>query len=557
MIYENNELFERIKELNLIPAKELDKALKEAQDSGKQLHEIILKKELISDSNLARLMADMFGVKFVTLAQENIDQTLMSILPEIVAKKQKIILIDRVEKGLRLAMADPTNKEVVQLLEKKTGEKVIPHLATLRDIEDNLVIYSQELQQTFDDLIEESIKAAEGTTSEAPVRKIVNTLIEFAFKNKSSDLHIEPEETDSIVRFRIDGVLHDVLKLPKNLHDQVITRVKVMANLRTDEHLSAQDGKIEINLEREDLDLRVSIVPVTEGEKCVLRLLSESARSFALQELGMNDMDLEKVKKAYSRPHGMVLSTGPTGSGKTTTIYAILKIVNSRNVNIATIEDPVEYDMQGVNQIQVNPKTNLTFAHGLRSILRQDPDIIFVGEIRDQETSGIAVNAAMTGHLVLSTLHTNDSATTLPRLIDMGTEPFLVASTVNVIIAQRLVRKICNTCKISFEQPRKDFEKQINKNLMSKYFGNSEVLRIYKGKGCEVCHSTGYDGRIGVFEVMEISDSLRKLITQKANADDLKTQAVAEGMTTMLEDGLDKVTKGVTTLEEVLRVTTE
>ncbi len=557
MIYENNELYEKLKELEIVPEKELTKALQEAEKAETPLHEIILKKELISDMNLGRFMADMLGFKFIDLDVEHIDPTLTDILPEIVAKKQLILLIDRVGEGLRLAMADPSNEEVVRLLEKKTGEKVIPYLATKKDIQDKLNVYTKELQKTFDELIKKDIEAAKETSSEAPIEKIVHTLIEYAFENKSSDLHIEPEETESVIRFRVDGVLHDVLSVPKELHDQIVARIKVMSKLRTDEHLSAQDGKMEVDLERENLDIRVSIVPIVEGEKVVLRLLAESSRQFALQELGMRDEDLEKVRKAYSRPHGMVLSTGPTGSGKTTSIYAILKIVNSRDVNIATIEDPVEYDMVGVNQIQVNTKTNLTFAHGLRAILRQDPDIIFVGEIRDEETSGIAVNSAMTGHLVLSTLHTNDAATTLPRLIEMGTEPFLVASTVNVIIAQRLVRKICSNCKVSFEENKKDLVKQIGEDILHKYFGEEETLRVYKGKGCEICHNTGYEGRVGVFEVLEITDSLRKLITQKANSDEIKQKAMEEGMTTMMEDGIDKVTKGITTFEEVLRVTIE
>jgi type II secretory ATPase GspE/PulE/Tfp pilus assembly ATPase PilB-like protein len=418
-------------------------------------------------------------------------------------------------------------------------------------------LYQNKLQQTFEELLEGHVDEAGNSTSSAPVAKIVDTLIQYAQKNKSSDIHVEPESEQSLVRFRIDGILHDVLSLPKDLHDQVVSRIKVLAKLRTDEHLSAQDGKLRLTLELENLDIRVSIVPVVEGEKVVMRLLSSRSRRFSLQDLGMRQEDLDKVEKAYAAPTGMVLSTGPTGSGKTTSIYAILKLLNTRDVNISTIEDPVEYDIAGVNQIQVNPKTNLTFADGLRSILRQDPDIIFVGEIRDKETAGIATNSAMTGHLVLSTLHTNNAVTTLPRLVDMGIEPFLVASTVNVIVAQRLVRRICEKCRISKSIKLKDIHLETPPKMLQKYFGKGKEIRMYEGKGCDVCHHTGYVGRSGVFEVLEVTPSIKKLITAKESADVLHEQAKKEGMTTMFEDGLDKVSKGVTTIDEILRVTNE
>ncbi|MBI4033244.1 MAG: type II/IV secretion system protein, partial [Candidatus Blackburnbacteria bacterium] len=307
----------------------------------------------------------------------------------------------------------------------------------------------------------------------------------------------------------------------------------------------------------ENLDIRVSIVPIVEGEKAVLRLLSSRSRQFSLQDLGMSDKDLAKVRKGFSKPYGMLLSTGPTGSGKTTTIYAVLKIINTREKNIATIEDPVEYDIEGINQIQVNPKTNLTFANGLRSILRQDPDIIFVGEIRDEETASIAINSAMTGHLVLSTAHTNDAATALPRLIDMNIEPFLIASTVNTIIGQRLVRKVCDKCKISQTTTSEELAKHVPEEIVTKYFGKKKEVRVYRGKGCPICHSTGYIGRIGVFEVLEVSEAIRHLITERANADVIRQKAQEEGMTTMIDDGFDKVEGGITTVEEVLRATTE
>ena len=391
--------------------------------------------------------------------------------------------------------------------------------------------------------------------TEVPVSKIVDTLVQYAYQNKASDIHIEPKDNASTIRFRIDGVLHEVLSIPLELHEKITSRIKVMSKLRTDEHMSAQDGKLNVALQMENLDIRVSIVPIVKGEKIVLRLLSSNSRQFSLQDLGMDEEDLQKVQKAYKRPNGMVLATGPTGSGKTTTIYSILKIINSKEVNIATIEDPVEYDIEGINQIQVNPKTNLTFSSGLRAILRQDPDVIFVGEIRDQDTAGIAVNSAMTGHLVLSTLHTNDAVTTLPRLTDMGIEPFLVASTVNVIIAQRLVRKICSDCRVSEEIKREQLIDMISEEKIKKYFGENAQIRVYEGKGCEYCHNSGYVGRVGIFEVLEITDELKKLIAQKSSSGELKSVAITLGMETMFENGLRKVAQGLTTLEELYRVT--
>jgi type II secretory ATPase GspE/PulE/Tfp pilus assembly ATPase PilB-like protein len=349
--------------------------------------------------------------------------------------------------------------------------------------------------------------------------------------------------------------LQDVLRVPREIHDRVISRIKVLSNLRTDEHMSAQDGKMTAHLENEDLDIRVSILPVSDGEKAVLRLLSSHLREFTLSDLGMNSKDLSKVTNAFARSFGMILSTGPTGSGKTTTIYAILKILNTREKNIMTIEDPVEYRIHGANQVQVNAKTNLTFANGLRSILRQDPNVIFVGEIRDSETAGIAVNAALTGHLVLSTLHTNDAATAIPRLIDMKIEPYLVASTVSVVVAQRLVRLVCPFCKVEQKMPISEIVKHFPQETVQKYFGSGSEAKVFIGKGCKNCRQTGYVGRVGLFEVLEITKGIRQLITEKADADVIGQKAIEEGMKTMLDDGLEKVARGVTSIDEVIRVT--
>lgn len=541
----------------ILSTEELDNIKKKAEEDKIPFYNALLESDLISDENLGRVIADSYKMPFVILSKVSIPQNLLHIIPESIASKQQAIVFNGGGDVLEVATSKPGNKEFINMLFKKTGKKIKIYYATPKDIKNSFSFYKKEIQKTFNDLLSKQVDEAGKSISEAPISQMVDTLIEYAYENKASDIHIEPEEKHSLVRFRIDGILHDVLSLPQNLHDQVITRIKVLSKLRTDEHLSAQDGKMQVKLKEEKLDVRVSIVPVVEGEKTVLRLLTSRNRQFGLTDLGMNAEDMKKIEAGFTKPFGMVLSTGPTGSGKTTTIYAVLKILNTREKNIATIEDPVEYDIEGINQIQVNPKTNLTFADGLRSILRQDPDIIYVGEIRDNETAEIAINSAMTGHLVLSTLHTNDAATALPRLIDMGIEPFLVASTVNIIIAQRLVRKICEKCKISYTIAFDEISAVFSADEVKSHFGNAKEIRLFKGKGCTVCHSTGYSGRIGIFEVLELREEIKKLIVQKADSSAITKKAREEGMITMMEDGLDKVQLGVTTLEEVARVTRE
>lgn len=541
---------------NLIDDKGFAAIQEYAKNADVSVVDALVEKNIITDENLGILLADHLKVPFVILSKTSIPPDVFSILPERIARKYKAIIFGRDENGIKLAMSDPSDKVIPDMITKKTGQKVIPHLATERDIMNAYYIYRKDLQQTFDTLLKKYVSDAEqNSAADVPIEKMVDMLIAYANQDKASDIHIEPQEKNSLMRFRIDGILHDVLVLPKSLHDRVVTRIKVMARLRTDEHLSAQDGKMRAKLTDENLDIRVSIIPIVEGEKVVLRLLSTHSRQFSLLDLGMSQRDLQKVTNAFTKNYGMILSTGPTGSGKSTSIYSILKILNTREKNITTIEDPVEYRIKGVNQIQVNTKTNLTFANGLRSILRQDPNIIFVGEIRDNETAGIAINAALTGHLVLSTLHTNDAATTLPRLTDMKVEPFLVASTVNVIIAQRLIRKICDMCKTSLVVTKDDLAKNLPPNIIQKRFSDKSEIRVYKGMGCKICHGTGYQGRIGVFEILEVSTKIKELIVQKAESNIIGQKAIEEGMVTMLEDGLDKVIKGITTLEEVLRVT--
>ncbi len=460
---EEGQLIKLLVENKFLTEKEAKAVSSEASEKNIPVYNIILQKDLISDENLGKLISEYLKLPFVTLTKVSIPADVLHIVPGVVAQKQKIIVFKLDEKGVCVATSNPEHYEAIEFISKKTGEEVKRYFATEKDIESTLSLYKKELQKSFDELLKEQVSQADkADTKEVPITKIVDLLLEYASDNQASDIHIEPFRDESSVRFRIDGVLHDVLTLPKELHLQVITRIKVASKLQTDEHLAPQDGKLQFDSQGETVDVRVSVVPVVHGEKTVLRLLSSRSRQFSLSDLGMSEKDLEKVELAYEKPFGMILSTGPTGSGKTTTIYAIVKILNVKEKNIATIEDPVEYDVDGINQIQVNQKTDLTFANGLRSILRQDPNIIFVGEIRDHETADIAINSALTGHLVLSTLHTNNAATTLPRLIDMGVEPFLVSSTVNLIIAQRLVRKICESCKVSYSLTQKELANQIS-----------------------------------------------------------------------------------------------
>ncbi|MEK7583206.1 MAG: ATPase, T2SS/T4P/T4SS family [Patescibacteria group bacterium] len=401
--------------------------------------------------------------------------------------------------------------------------------------------------------IEKSLVTAE---QELPIVPLIDNLILYGYLARSSDIHIKPEQERVCIRLRIDGLLQDVFSFPKNIQSEVITRIKVLAGMRTDEHQAAQDGRFKTNIKGlpRQFDIRVSVVPTYYGENAVLRLLVEQAEIKSLEDLTFSDDDRAKLMHAIERPNGMILATGPTGSGKTTTLYTVLRKLNTPDVSIITIEDPIEYSLQGINQIQVNAENGLTFADGLRSILRQDPDIIMVGEIRDRETASIAVNAALTGHLLLSTLHTNDSATTLPRLLDMGVEPFLIASTVNVAIGQRLVRMICKNCKIK-KQVNPAELKSLTDAIPAKILAKHRDF--YSGKGCQICGNTGYAGRISIYEVLEVTDEIRRAIMSRGNASEIKKIAIEHGMTTLMDDGFRKALEGLTTIEEILRVIQE
>jgi type II secretory ATPase GspE/PulE/Tfp pilus assembly ATPase PilB-like protein len=534
--------------------------IKKAEQSEEGLLDFLFHKNVLTKEIFGQAMAEHFKVNFRDLVKEKIEDDALHLIPEAVARAKEVVIFSKDEKIIKIGMTNPDDLVTKHLIEKRVTLPVKVYYITPQDLASTLELYSGSIKNTFDDLLAQvKDESLDRDARDELMVNIVDQLLEYGYTNKASDIHIEPYRESVEVRFRIDGVMHNVLKIPKDLHELILTRIKILAKMRTDEHRAAQDGKLRFKVGKEPVDVRVSVVPIVEGENIVMRLLSAKSRQFSLPGLGFSNNNLDKVKRAIKNPHGMVLVTGPTGSGKTTTLYAVLKILNKSSIHVSTIEDPVEYDIEGVSQIQVNPKTNLTFAKGLRALVRQDPDIIMVGEIRDSETAGIAINSALTGHLVLSTLHTNDAVTTLPRLIDMEVEPFLVASTVNVVIAQRLVRKICQSCRVSFKlnkEQKRSLEHQKHISELIKKVKNKEISQInfYKGTGCKVCGNTGYLGRAGLFEVLEMTDEVRELVNSRASSDELNKKAREQGMQSMLEDGLEKVLNGETTLEEVLRV---
>lgn len=536
------------------------KESKEADEIG--IDGVLLSRGVLQDKAYGSAMSEWFHVPFVDLRRAHAPNEVIQSLPEVFARSRRVLPIKADNSTVTIATSQPDNLLERSLLEKLLRKEVEFVYATPTDIQAHMYLFAKDPKEAIDTIVKRAPSGDEGIDTTAI--ELIDTIMNYAYQGGASDIHIEPEEQYTLVRFRQDGLLHDIAKLPVRLHDNLMTRLKVLARLATDERRVAQDGKIRHKTQwGEEVEIRLSVIPTTHAEKAVMRLLADRSNIFSLANLGFPESDYQKISDMIKRPWGMILVTGPTGSGKSTTLYSILKVLNEREVNITTIEDPVEYDMEGVNQIQVNEKAGLTFARGLRSIVRQDPDIIMVGEIRDSETASIAVNAALTGHLVLSTLHTNDAATAFPRLQDMGIEDFLIASTVNIVVAQRLVRKICSNC-IQKNALDAVTEQLLERNQQVKGYlreltgkRSSKGLTLYKGKGCHVCHQSGYYGRIGVFEVLMVSETIREAIMAHKNADDIRAIALKEGMTTMVYDGVRKVTLGTTTLEEVLRVTSE
>lgn len=562
----------------------MEKAFGEAEKDKKDLGDVLLKNKLLTQQQLGELYAYILGLSFVDISKEKIDPQVLKIIPEPIAQKSSIIAYKKEDNELQVAMTNPEDLQTIDFIRKKTGLKILPRLTTEESIKHALGQYEESLEKEFKGLIdkegeevevkklkegeEPATKDLEKQARELPIIKIVDSILRHAIRQRASDIHIEPEEKDVLTRYRIDGILHDTMTLPKQVQSGIVARIKVLSNLRLDEHRLPQDGRFTIQAEDYKVSFRVSIIPVFDGEKVVMRLLPEGSKGFTLEELGFWGENLERIHRAIRKPLGMVLATGPTGSGKTTTLYTIMDIINTTRVNISTIEDPIEYRMPRINQTQVRPEIGLTFANGLRSLVRQDPDIIMVGEVRDKETAGLAINAALTGHLLFSSLHTNSAAGAMPRLLDMEQEPFLIASTLNVSIGQRLVRRLCPDKKEKYnltKQQVEDLGEQIDLERTLKVMKEGKVVSktatwetidFYKPVPSDDCPD-GYKDRIGIHEVLEVTETIRQLINNRATTDEINEQAEKEGMITMMEEGIIKAAQGITTLEEVLRVTSE
>jgi type IV pilus assembly protein PilB len=575
------ELKKLLLDQSYVSEEDIKKAEAQAKAHGVSLKEALKELELLSQDIYESAVAEFYKLEYYDVGSKPPPATMVELLPEDIARTYSCIVVTQDKTKITVATADPSNKlleEAVRLNlgqsvalfpdkenqdKKQTSRKTGAHFTFRKDkkeerkkftgkielvyaskkaIESFFVHYRKPLATRFQQIIDANKKVAP---------EILEEIFNDAIALRASDIHFEPQEKIVVVRFRVDGVLHEAGRIPREYYEGVVNRMKIAANLRIDEHHSAQDGAIRYDTGNGTMDIRVSIVPIVDGEKIVLRLLSEYVRTLTLSDLGFSDYNREILENASRKPFGMVLITGPTGSGKSTTLYALLKLRNHPDVNISTIEDPVEYKVPGINHIQVNPETNLTFANGLRALMRQDPNIILVGEIRDGETASIAVNAALTGHLLFSTLHANDAVTSVPRLLEMGVEPFLLASTLEVVLAQRLLRRICPHCRYSYSVPPSEVHKLFPH--AEQFFGKGHVL-LYKGKGCESCGGIGYSGRLGIHEALVITPEVEQQIVKRASSAEILVVARKQGMMSLFEDGFDKVKTGVTTMEELLRV---
>lgn len=532
----------------------------EANEKEQPLEKMLIEKGAVKDEVLGKIVADNSGYPFVKLKHANIEEItpeLLHYIPQDVAYAQRAIVFEEEDDTLKVASTNPDNYNFFKLLEKKTGKEVKPYYTTDFDLDQALRRYKGDIPTEMSRIIEK-IKENPADTEEENV-ELVNLILEYGYTTLSSDIHIEPLSNKSIIRYRIDGILNKVIEFPKDLHTRIVSRIKILAKLRTDEKAAAQDGGFSHEIRGASINLRVSIMPTTDGENITMRILMQRGRKFEMSDLGLLDTDLKKLKKAANQPYGMIVVSGPTGSGKTTTLYAILQRINQIETNIMTIEDPVEYSIERVRQIQVNPAKEITFPKGLRSIVRQDPDVIMIGEMRDKETVDIGINSAMTGHLVLSTLHANDAPTVFSRFLEMKAKSHLVSASVNAAIAQRLVRKICPECKEEYSLSEEDIKILKSKEIIAKKLkilsGEEDLnkIKLYHGKGCKFCNNSGYEGRIGIFEILEATEKIRTLITAQAPIDKIRSRAVEQGMTTMLEDGITKALMGMTTLNEVER----
>ncbi len=566
----------------IISEKEYKEYKKKTREKNIDLLKFLISEKITSEQTVYEAIAKNLRLPFIDLKNETIRKDILNFIPEPIAVSHQIIAFDKDEKKIKIATLDPEDLQTFDFIKKKTNLDLDIYITTPESIQEILKQYHKGLEAEFQDIEKKQQevqkekekdsggKKLKELAQDLPIIRIVDTFLEYAIFESASDIHIEPLEKEVTVRYRVDGILRKVMTLPKKTLPGIVARIKILSNLKLDEHRLPQDGRFKIQTDDYKISFRVSIIPVFDGEKVVMRLLNESSKILTLEELGLQEKVFKIVKRNIAKPNGMILVTGPTGSGKTTTLYTILNMLNKPGTNITTIEDPIEYRMQGVNQSQINPKIGYSFASGLRSFLRQDPDIIMVGEIRDNETADIAVNAAMTGHLVLSTLHTNDAATTLPRLDDMKIEPFLIASTVNIIVAQRLVRKICKQCIMSYKIDKKieqELEKHFNVSELINALAQHGIVKsnkeklssmlFYKGKGCKHCGNSGYKGRIGIYEALEVDEKMAELILKRASAEEINKSAKEKGMISLLQDGFIKMKQGITTIEEILRVTKE
>ena len=557
-------------------------AEKKAKEKKTTPEEVLVSEGEMSEDDLRRMQAYVLGVPFINLAKEKIDYDVLSLIPEPIARTHNVVAYKKTERELEVAMLDVEDLRSIEFIKKKVGLKILPRLTDAESIKHALLQYQKTLKDEFGDLIKQESAAIsildeseEGASEsdlkklaeDVPVVRVVNALLKHAIIQNASDIHIEPLENEVLVRYRIDGILHDAMTLPKNAAASITARIKVLSNLKLDEKRLPQDGRFKMAVDNEKVSFRVSLLPTYYGEKTVMRLLRENAGNFTLESIGFHGEGLERVHKALKQTTGLILTTGPTGSGKTTTLYTMIDILNTPDVNISTVEDPIEYQMARINQTQVRPEIEFTFARGLRALVRQDPDVIMVGEIRDTETANLAVNASLTGHLVLSTLHTNSSAGSMPRLMDMDVEPFLLSSTIRVVIAQRLVRRLYGQGE-AYKLPKEEIESLSEFVDFGKVMKALEDENIVK-KGTKIEDLTfrkpvksdesddGYKGRLVITEVLLVSPTINELIIKQASSEEIEDQARSEGMLTMAEDGIFKAAQGSTTVEEVLRVINE
>lgn len=554
----------------LITAESFDENLKDAKRLSMNITDVFVSKNVIPASYIERAIGSYLGVPAAGLDSKPINVEVLGLLSEDVARQRRVVLFGRGPDGaVYAAMEDPTDLSTIQFLERFLKTDVKPFIASADDLNKGFSLYSQETAANFKKIIEDNIAASiqskikgEEAASELPIVSILDNLLEYAMSSRASDIHLEVFDEFILVRYRIDGILHEIMRISKEIHPAILARIKLLGGMRIDEHSRPQDGRFRYKVGSDTIDLRVAIIPTFYGEKAEMRLLPSSIRPLSFEELGMLKDTAEIVSRSIKKSYGMVLVTGPTGSGKTSTLYSILNVLNRPEVNIVTVEDPVEYDIQFINQTQINPAAGITFANGLRAILRQDPNVIMVGEIRDGETASIAVQSSLTGHLVLSSLHTNDATTAIPRLFDLDVKPFLVSAVLNAVLAQRLVRRIHLDCIESYT-PKVETVEAIRNQLKQLNIPDAEIekkipKRLYRGGGCKADGSTGYHGRLGVFEVIDATDEIRKFISSpNFSLSGLRDVAREQGAITMFEDGLRKVELGITTIDEVFRVIRE